>query len=84
MTKYSIKVLKKARKFITSQPQDRQKQLFDAIKKLPNIGDITTMQGRSGTYRLRVGSYRVLFTKDDKILKVRVVDAGNRGDVYKG
>ena len=32
--------------------------------------------------RMRVSDYRIIFTKDDKILKIRVVDAGNRGQVY--
>jgi len=40
------------------------------------------MQGVPGTYHLRVGGYRVLFNRNDDVLIVTVVDAGNRGDVY--
>jgi len=79
---YRIEILKKARKFIVSQPLARQKQLIAAILKLPTSGDIVPMQGRTETYRLRVGSYRVLFKKDDNVLIITVVDAGNRGDIY--
>jgi len=70
-------------KFITSQSKTRQLQLLSAIQKLPNMGDITPLQGRIKSYRLRVGDYRILYTKDDMVLKITVVDAGNRGDIYK-
>ena len=36
-----------------------------------------------GLFRLRVGAFRVLYTVDNGKLVVCVVDAGNRGDVYK-
>ena len=41
------------------------------------------MQGYEGFYRLRVGDYRVIYTVNDDVLLVRVVEVGNRGDVYK-
>lgn len=36
-----------------------------------------------GLFRLRVRAFRVLYTVDNGKLVVCVVDAGNRGDVYK-
>lgn len=39
--------------------------------------------GRDG-YRLRVGSYRVLYRVDKGALLVEVFRVGSRGDVYKG
>ena len=82
--RYLIEIEKRARKFIASQPRVRQSQILLAIQKLPTTGDIVPLQGRSKTYRLRVGDYRIVFTRDDKVLKIIVVDAGNRGDIYKG
>lgn len=41
------------------------------------------MQGYSGFYRLRVGDYRVIYTIIEDVLLIRVVEVGNRGDVYK-
>ena len=52
-----------------------------AISKLPLEGDIKKMQGVSG-YRLRVGTYRILF--DVNGLIVDIIDIGNRGQIYKG
>ena len=41
------------------------------------------MSGHIGLFRLRVGTYRVLYTIENDVLIVRVLDIGNRGDVYK-
>ena len=41
------------------------------------------MQGHLNTYRLRVGDYRILYTVDNDVLIIRVIEVGNRGDVYK-
>lgn len=80
---YRIEIEKKAVKFIEKQPQPQRIRIFSAIKKLPYSGDIKQMQGYENYFRLRVGDYRIIFTKQDDILLVRVVEAGNRGDIYK-
>lgn len=41
------------------------------------------MQGYAGYYRLRVGDYRVIYTADNNVLLIRVIEIGNRGDIYK-
>ena len=43
--------------------------------------DIKTMEGHTELYRLRIGQYRVIYTKDNIILFI--IDIGNRGDIYK-
>lgn len=48
------------------------KSLKNQVKKLTN----------SLYYRLRVGSYRVIFTETGEIMKIEKI--GNRGDVYRG
>ena len=40
------------------------------------------MKGYPGFFRLRVGDYRIIYTVDNGQLIVRVVDAGNRGQIY--
>ena len=78
-----IQIDKPAMKFLAKQPKPQQERLLRAIHKLPSEGDIKTMVGHDGLYRLRVGDYRVLFTVENAILTVRVLQIGNRGDVYK-
>ena len=80
---YEIIIDKPAQKFILKQPQQQQIRLLSAIKRLPNEGDRKTMKGYPGYFRLRVGDYRVIYTVENDKLIVRVVNVGNRGDVYK-
>ena len=40
------------------------------------------LKGHTGLLRLRVGSYRIIYTVDNGRLIVRIIDAGNRGQIY--
>ena len=79
---YNILINKKARKFITAQPRNRQIHLLEAIYKLPDIGDIKPIVGKKDMYRLRFGDYRIIYTLQRNIPTVTVINAGNRGDIY--
>ena len=79
--KYNIIFKKKALKFILKQPKNQQNRIMDAIEKLPE-GDIVPVE-TTDKFRLRVGHYRILFTIDNNILKIVIVNAGNRGQIYK-
>ena len=57
-------------------------RVLKAIAKLPDEGDRKQMKGHPGFFRLRVGDYRIIYTVDNGQLIVRVVDAGNRGQIY--
>lgn len=79
---YKIIVEKAAEKFIRKQPKPQQQKIYDAIKKLPYVGDIVKLKGFSTKYRLRINDYRIIFDKYDDKLIVDVVNVGNRGQVY--
>lgn len=81
--KYSIRIEKRARKFIDKQPKTQQQRILTAISQLPDNGDIKAMRGYKGYYRLRIGDYRIIYTVNDTELIVIVTDAGNRGQIYK-
>ena len=80
---YSIVIEKRARQFISKQPQTQRERLLKAIAKLPDEGDIKPLTGRSGFFRLRVGDYRVIHYVEHDRYVVVVIDAGNRGQIYK-
>ena len=79
--KYRIEINKKAQKFIKIQPRNQQERLLNAIYRLPE-GDVRTLTGYKGVYRLRVGDYRVIYEQHDDVLLIIVVNVGNRGQVY--
>lgn len=79
---YKIIIKKPAKKFIDKLPINEKKRLVAALEGLPDNGDIKRLQGYDGYYRLRVGSYRIIFHVDNGELIVYVVDIGNRGQIY--
>ncbi len=80
---YNIRIERKALKFINRQPPDQKKRIFSAIYKLPDEGDRRRVEGTKNLLRVRVGSYRVIYTVDHDVLTVYVIDADNRGQIYK-
>lgn len=79
---YKIIVEKLALKFIKKQSKQEQLRIYKAIEKLPG-GDTKPVQGHKGFYRLRVGDYRIIYTIDNGQYIICIVDAGNRGNIYK-
>ena len=80
---YKIIIKKKAKKFIDKLPKNERSRIAKAIEALPNGEDIKKLKGYSDLLRLRVGNYRIIYTVDHGELVVIVVDAGNRGQIYK-
>lgn len=80
---YKIIIKKQAKKFIDKLPRPERARVAAAIELLPNGEDIKKMKGHSDLLRLRVGEYRIIYTVDNGQLIVFVIDAGNRGDIYK-
>lgn len=75
-----IQYSKQAIKFLKKQDMPTRKRIVTAINLLPS-GDVKSLQGRKG-YRLRVGSFRIIFDVNGSILLIEKID--NRGQIYKG
>ena len=69
-------------KVINSMDKATKQRIKAGIEKIPK-GDIKPLKGNTGTYRLRVGDWRILFSypEHDTILIEKI---GPRGGVYKG
>lgn len=80
---YKIVIEKPAMKFLQKQPPAQRERLLRAIQGLPDVGDIKPLSGHENLYRLRVGTYRVIYSIEGVLLIIRVLTIGNRGDVYK-
>lgn len=81
--KYRIDIKRKAEKFIRRLPRQDEERVLRAIYRLPDGEDVKKLKGHEGLMRLRVGDYRIIYQVDNGRLVVLVVDAGNRGDIYK-
>ena len=83
--KYTILIEKFAEKFIVKLPRPEKERVLKAIYQLPEGNDIRELKGKKnkGLFRLRVGDYRIIYTIDNGKLIIHVIDAGNRGDIYK-
>lgn len=82
MMSYTIEIDKKVQKFILKQQKSKRALIYKAIYNLPK-GDTKTLSGHKGYYRLRVGDYRIIYTIDNGKFVICIIDAGNRGDIYK-
>ena len=68
---------------IVKLSKNEKSRVVSAIERLPNGEDIKKLKGHDDLLRLRVGNYRIVYTVDNGKLIVYVVDADNRGDIYK-
>ena len=83
---YKAEYSKTAEKYLDRQTKSVKLRIMDAIDALPE-GDISKLVGREG-YRLRVGSFRVLFDYTGRLSTdgraiIDIVAIAPRGSVYK-
>ncbi len=79
---YQILIRKHAKKFIDALPKNEKRRIVEALRRLPDQGDIKRLQGYGDLFRLRVGSYRIIYSVDGEKLLIIVIDAGSRGQIY--
>ena len=86
---YKVVYKKQVIKFLQSQDVSIRNKIlnfFDTIKldiKKIEKYDVKPLKGYKDKYRLRVSKYRVIFSIENDILKIEVIKASSRGDVYK-
>ena len=85
---YDLKYRRQARNYLAKLPLKIKSKIVNKLHELKanpddsNL-DIDRLMGGVG-YRLRVGQYRIIFTRHDNELIIEVVKIRPRGDVYKG
>ena len=83
---YRIEVKRSAAKEIRAigQKRDRQRVIarIAALADDPRPPGCTKLSGREA-YRIRQGSYRIVYTIEDEALVVEIVKVGHRRDVYR-
>ncbi len=85
MADYTVVLTKTAQKQLDKLPDTVADTLLDAVEKLandPRPDGCKKLKGRSG-YRIRRGSYRVIYDIEDDVLTVEVVAIGHRSKIYE-
>ena len=86
MGKYSISIKRSAVKEIEAIPQKKERQgIIRRIGQLadnPRPADSKKLSGHD-RYRVRQGTYRVVYSINDEELILEVVKVGHRKDVYR-
>ena len=82
---YTITILRRAQKELSDLPQESYIRVREAIRKLaekPRPNGSRKLAGRDG-WRIRVGSYRVVYEIDDPNHMITILHIGHRRDVYR-
>jgi mRNA interferase RelE/StbE len=83
---YKIVIGKSAEKELNSLPNSVLLKVNAAILQLVNDPRPTgckKLKGFKDLFRIRVGNYRVVYSIQDKILRIEVLKIADRKDVYK-
>ena len=82
---YAVDILRSAQKQLGSINRQDQPRIISAIQALSDIPRPQGCQKLSGrpAWRIRVGSYRIIYEIHDDKLLVLVVTIGHRREVYR-
>lgn len=61
----------------------RVQSAIDRLAGDPRPNGVVALAGHKGLLRIRVGDYRIIYTVDDGVLLVLVVDVDHRSTVYR-
>ena len=84
---HQLKYRRQARNYLARLPFKIKSRIVDKLHELkenpdnPNL-DVDKLKGGLG-YRLRVGQYRIIYTRLDDQLIIEVVKIRPRGDIYR-
>jgi mRNA interferase RelE/StbE len=85
---WNLEILPSARKALLAMRRPIQNRIRAAIRSLsadPTPADSIAMKGKgAGLYRLRVGSYRIVYWIQEERVCVLVIRIGHRSEVYRG
>jgi len=83
---WEVRLSREVVRYLSRLEERRRGRLMRALEDFrenPFIGDVKPIKGRKGTYRRRVGSYRIIYAVDYESHVVKILKVGTRGDIYK-
>ena len=85
MVSYKIHWRRSTKKDLKGISRNEISKIIKAVESLsdePRPMGSKKLSGGESTYRIRIGSYRVIYEINDKIVLVEVVKVGHRKNVY--
>ena len=85
--RYSVVLAPSADKQLKKLPRDAQRRIVLALEKLadaPRPRGAVKLAGEDELWRIRVGTYRAVYTIDDEKLVVLMLRIAHRKDAYRG
>ncbi|MBA2731950.1 MAG: type II toxin-antitoxin system RelE family toxin [Pyrinomonadaceae bacterium] len=86
MESYKIEWKHSAVKELRNLPKDAVVRILKAVEQLPDspypVG-VRKLVGSEHSYRLREGSYRIIYTVSSSSLIIEIIRVGHRKDVYE-
>ena len=82
---YELLIERRAQRMLAKIVQPYRDRIISAVRHLaenPRPPEVKKLSGRDA-WRIRIGSYRVLYEIHDAKLVVLVVEIGDRRDVYR-
>jgi mRNA interferase RelE/StbE len=83
---YRLELSPRARRDLKKLPpqvRERLKRPIEALVHTPRPPRAVKLGGEEDTYRIRVGSYRVLYEVHDRILLVVLLKVADRKEAYR-
>jgi mRNA interferase RelE/StbE len=84
--KYSVQFVRSARKELERLSDEVLGRVFpriEALAETPRPPGCKKLRGAKDLWRIRIGSYRVVYQVDDDVLVVEVRAVGDRKDIYE-
>ena len=82
MAIYDIVFSKQAKKFLEKLTPKQRQRIYLRLENLPSGTGIIKMTDLRNRYRMRIGSFRVLYEVENNILTVFIIEIDNGGDIY--
>jgi len=86
LVNYKIQISASAEKSLRKVPVKDMLRLVQVIQALavnPRPAGARKLAGEENTFRVRQGSYRVIYEVKDQVLLILVLKIGHRKDVYR-
>ncbi len=81
--RYRLEISEEALARLRALPKEQRRRVGERLDALQTDlrGDVKKLAGQEGKYRLRVGSFRVLFTLEKDLISVHLLK--DRKDAYR-